>query len=288
MNSTKEIFLKIASYFKKPKEMNYFSMPVTTSYIFIIFYGILNVNYSFCITLKPIYDLNQGDNKFFDIKKTLRFECVVDEETEITWMKIESNETKTLLKGEFTKENLTSSLVINPAFDEHAGIYSCSIKTRKNETISKSFRAIGNIRVLVKSVDVVEGEQLQLKCSGVGTGLVIGWTLPENVTNEEVSYKKSDDKGFNNDTLVIKDVKDYHRGNYTCEGRYDSSMNIPTEVTSVAVVRVKDKYAALGPFIMICVEVLILCVIILICEKRRTHENIEDSETEVDPKNGKN
>jgi len=41
-------------------------------------------------------------------------------------------------------------------------------------------------------------------------------------------------------------------------------------------VQVKDKYAALWPFLGICVEVTILCVIILVYEKRRAKRIAEE------------
>ena len=44
-------------------------------------------------------------------------------------------------------------------------------------------------------------------------------------------------------------------------------------------VRVKDKYAALYPFVGIVAEVIVLCLIIFICEKRRaSKEAVEDEE----------
>jgi len=40
------------------------------------------------------------------------------------------------------------------------------------------------------------------------------------------------------------------------------------------------KYAALWPFLGICAEVLILCLIILIYEKRRNKSELEESDTD--------
>jgi len=48
-------------------------------------------------------------------------------------------------------------------------------------------------------------------------------------------------------------------------------------VNATVVVQVKDKYAALWPFLGICAEVAILCAIILIYEKRRA-KRIEEEE----------
>jgi len=46
---------------------------------------------------------------------------------------------------------------------------------------------------------------------------------------------------------------------------------------ATVLVQVKDKYAALWPFLGICVEVAVLCTIILIYEKRRA-KRIEEEE----------
>lgn len=51
-------------------------------------------------------------------------------------------------------------------------------------------------------------------------------------------------------------------------------------VKSDGFVRVKDKLAALWPFLGICAEVFVLCAIILIYEKRRNKESDNDSDTD--------
>jgi neuroplastin len=54
-------------------------------------------------------------------------------------------------------------------------------------------------------------------------------------------------------------------------------------VTSEGFVRVKDKLAALWPFLGICAEVFVLCAIILIYEKRRNKTEIDESDTDQSP-----
>lgn len=43
------------------------------------------------------------------------------------------------------------------------------------------------------------------------------------------------------------------------------------------------KYAALAPFLGICAEVIILCTIILIYEKKRDKTELEESDTDQGP-----
>merc|ERR1719458_983604 len=77
--------------------------------------------------------------------------------------------------------------------------------------------------------------------------------------------------------LKIEDARYEDRAIYQCEASND--MN---DVSSMQIiVRVKDKYAALYPFVGIVAEVIVLCLIIFICEKRRaSKEAVEDEEEE--------
>lgn len=43
------------------------------------------------------------------------------------------------------------------------------------------------------------------------------------------------------------------------------------------------KLAALWPFLCICAEVIVLCAIILIYEKRRNKEGLDESDTDQSP-----
>lgn len=52
-------------------------------------------------------------------------------------------------------------------------------------------------------------------------------------------------------------------------------------------VRVRDKYAALWPFIGIVSEVVVICLVIFICERRRASAAKEDNEDDEDDVNGK-
>lgn len=47
--------------------------------------------------------------------------------------------------------------------------------------------------------------------------------------------------------------------------------------------RFAEKYAALWPFIGICAEVIILCAIIVIYEKKRNKSELEESDTDQSP-----
>lgn len=95
-------------------------------------------------------------------------------------------------------------------------------------------------------------------------------------------YKLEDANGIDNSKLIIDPSKISDRGTYTCIGTNEYMTNLPA-ATSVTFLRVKDKLAALWPFLGICAEVFFLCAIILIYEKRRNKTDLEDSDTDQSP-----
>jgi neuroplastin len=87
----------------------------------------------------------------------------------------------------------------------------------------------------------------------------------------------SEYEGVENAKLTIETAQQSDRGYFSCIG---NSTHMGEEVTSEGFVRVKDKLAALWPFIGICAEVFVLCAIILIYEKRRNKDSDNDSDTD--------
>ena len=81
------------------------------------------------------------------------------------------------------------------------------------------------------------------------------------------------------DTIKIEDVRrDLDRRGFKCIAYKKSDPE--TCSASTFFVRVKDKYAALWPFIGIVAEVLVLCIIICVCEKRKASKDSVDDEEE--------
>lgn len=90
---------------------------------------------------------------------------------------------------------------------------------------------------------------------------------------------KSDD--IDDAKLLIEKSLMSDRGFYTCIGWNDLTQDEKTK--SEGFVRVKDKLAALWPFLGICGEVFVLCAIILIYEKRRNKTDLDESDTDQSP-----
>lgn len=84
-----------------------------------------------------------------------------------------------------------------------------------------------------------------------------------------------------NAKLLIDKIQLADRGYFTCIG-YNEAMG-DDKARSEGFVRVKDKLAALWPFLGICAEVFVLCAIILIYEKRRNKTDLDESDTDQSP-----
>ncbi|XP_023705836.1 neuroplastin isoform X2 [Cryptotermes secundus] len=175
-------------------------------------------------------------------------------------------------------------LVILDPQDEDVGNYTCkAVSTKINETIGKrDIEVIVKLHVgMQKDVTVVEGEKLKLEC------VVLGKPSPEvSWTFGNETYYRSRDRvvlqehnGVPNALFVIKEAKMEDRGLYSCTATLANN----STAVATAYVRVKDKLAALWPFLGICAEVFVLCGIILIYEKKRNKTELEESDTDNSP-----
>jgi hypothetical protein len=135
------------------------------------------------------------------------------------------------------------------------------------------------------SLNLVEGASLQMICKSKQNETVsVVWQMqPEDMSDTPIDVPKQIGTGnvFQNypsgdslSVLTIISVKYSDRAFYIC--RVDNGV-ASSDLTIL--VRVKDKLAALWPFLAIVGEVLILCVVIFIYEKRRPKSG--DFEDEV-------
>ncbi|KAG8228419.1 hypothetical protein J437_LFUL003892 [Ladona fulva] len=107
---------------------------------------------------------------------------------------------------------------------------------------------------------------------------ILTFTGNVSITESKGRYKLLEDKGVPNAILSIDEVVMDDRGTYTCFAK-----NIANHTEASTFVRVKDKLAALWPFLGICAEVFVLCAIILIYEKKRNKAELEESDTDQSP-----
>ncbi|CAG0879184.1 unnamed protein product [Cyprideis torosa] len=174
----------------------------------------------------------------------------------------------------------------NPRLSD-AGEYTCKVEMRFGST-SKNFSEVISVKLAAhvnafraRSINYVEGDTLNLVCDATGKPTPsIYWMkdkLPLSATDDRTKMLANRD-GTPNAVLKITNLDKSDAGNYSCSAENEVSEG--SELASAWItIRVKDKLAALWPFLGICLEVFILCLIILIYEKRRNKDYTDEDDT---------
>lgn len=144
---------------------------------------------------------------------------------------------------------------------------------------------------LAESTSVVEGEKLHLVCSSIVKqspgGIKVSWTFgDQNFTRSmgRVKITKDSERGVYGAVLTVDNIEMNDRGNVFCRMSYNWSDPVLEHSSEAKTfIRVKDKLAALWPFLGICAEVVVLCAIILVYEKKRNKAELEESDTDQSP-----
>lgn len=234
--------------------------------------------------LNPNYDVDETKLKIFDIRSPLVLSCEITDPNvnELSWQKNGTDVSKVeSLQGRYRIIAAERKFIIDKTDIHDDGIYSCVANNQ-----SKTINVVANVVVRVPSNSgVVQGEKLTIICTVVGTEPKLSWVFPNNKTSDRYQLKP-DDNQVENAILVIENVSLEDRGEYKCVG-HNAATGVGkdkekrAEAYDVSYVRVKGKFAALWPFLGICAEVLILCTIILIYEKRRNKNDCgEESDTD--------
>lgn len=127
-----------------------------------------------------------------------------------------------------------------------------------------------------------------LVCNGKHSpGVKIIWTFGnQNYTTSKGRVKISQDqeRGIYGAVLTVENIEMNDRGIIHCRVSYNWSDTMEGHsAQAVTLLRVKDKLAALWPFLGICGEVVVLCAIILVYEKKRNKAELDESDTEQSP-----
>lgn len=103
-----------------------------------------------------------------------------------------------------------------------------------------------------------------------------GESEDDDEQSDFITERKHHPGGVVTSKLVKNQTTLSDRGTYFCivENPFEQIVKVE------GLLHVKDKLAALWPFLGICAEVFILCAIILIYEKRRNKTEQEDSDTD--------
>ncbi|KAJ8716923.1 hypothetical protein PYW08_005322 [Mythimna loreyi] len=184
------------------------------------------------------------------------------------------------LRGRYQLDNSVFKFTVRTNEDDF-GNYSCAIG---GAAPARTWELRGRPHAkLAPNTNVVEGQKLRLVCKVVGKPYPeVKWLL-RNTTDEtnmtevtavlrERAVLSASEQGVPDAELVLEATQRSDAGVYTCQPAGG--------VAAATVLRVKDMYAALWPFLGICAEVFVLCAIILVYEKRRTKPELDDSDTD--------
>ena len=177
----------------------------------------------------------------------------------------------------YTEVMENASLIIRPAEREVAGVYTAKYQITNQHGNEYPFNcnvtifADPYVKDFEKSKNLIEDENMQLQCSVLGyPKSIVTWYKDGKVLNASDSrITKEPLNGYLNGKLKINSVEFSDAGIYTCSA-YSLHLN-KTSSKDISI-HVKDKLAALWPFLGIVGEVFVLCTIIFIYEKRRNKQ----------------
>lgn len=188
-------------------------------------------------------------------------------------------------EDKYVTNSENGTLTISKPMPEDAGEYECVVNLENGEGFNKTVNlySIPYVIHFPQSRNLVQGDPLELNCNVEGNPPPVLTWMKDGVVMSEGDYEgrlsfKTNEGGVANGTLRLEELDFEDRAEYTCKATNDYG-----DSNSTVLVRVKDKLAALWPFIGICIEVAILVIIIFIYERRRAKKLEElDAKEEAD------
>jgi len=168
-------------------------------------------------------------------------------------------------------------LSISDPLRTDSGVYTAKYNFSKTDMPNKVFSLSCEVTLTAdpfvlpfeKSKNLIEEDKLELQCSVLGfPKSIVTWFKDGLKLNRTGAKLAPNNEGFENGHLIIEDLDFDDAGEYNCTATGANQQ----KSSQVIIVRVKSKMAALWPFLGIVGEVIILCLIICIYEKRRNKE----------------
>ncbi|EEB15505.1 Basigin precursor, putative [Pediculus humanus corporis] len=230
--------------------------------------------------------------KVIEYKSTLNLQCNLTDESvadsyTVKWLKDDKPMSETS-DNRVEIKPLENRFILSKALDTDAGNYSCVFTNKiNNSELRLNFQVVFKPYVkLPPHTSVVEGEKLTLTCIILSDPVpIVYWKIGNKTyedSDERVKLLENKEKGIPKSILQIEEANMDDRNTYTC-GAYNIGNKFSNATESSTFVRVKDKLAALWPFLGICAEVVVLCTIILIYEKKRNKTELDESDTDGSP-----
>jgi len=184
------------------------------------------------------------------------------------------------LRGRHQIIDVEYKLIIVPALEEDAGLFTCSVPEFLE---SHDFNVVANVyfRFNPPNVYLIEGNRLEIYCLAYGTNPDITWTVGNQTYNESNGnvILREDWRGINNSILIIESVSYSDRKVYNCTATNMAVKfgNVGYEVAfESTLVRIREKMAPVWPVCGIACEVVVLFLIFFIYEKTKNKEESDE------------
>lgn len=164
--------------------------------------------------------------------------------------------------------------------DDRSGQYSCIFLPEHAGRTDLEVKGPPNVKAVKKSEHATEGETVVLACKSDSFPPVTEWLWYKmSDSGDQVIANSSQNKFFvvSSETKTELHIPDLDLkedpGKYACNGTSSEGTG-----QAVIVLRVRNRFAALWPFLGIVAEVLVLVTVIFIYEKRRKPDEVLDDE----------
>ncbi|CAH0550274.1 unnamed protein product [Brassicogethes aeneus] len=254
-------------------------------------------NFLFFISTVHSVSIDGHSNSLqFEFNRNFKIHCNVSTDSKnvtLKWLK--NGEELMNIPGlkeriKIKSENGVNTLEVNRVTEKDAGNYTCLVPDQDSvraeiQVTSKNFVKVPT------NINVVEGEKLRIHCQVAGKPPPkLSWMFIPDSSNSSAENRtliddddridlKEDEDHIPNSILTVTGITMDDRGEYVCIGTPVSGK----QVKAKSMVRVKDKYAALWPFLGIVAEVVVLCAIIFIYEKKHNKAELDESDTDQSP-----